>query len=433
MGWSRWVLLGGFVCAVPGVARAQATAGFPSAPADGAAPATSAAAPSPEPATSQSPPVTQPAQAPPEPPPPAPAATPWGAAYAHARALLLDGHFAEAQAEFATLARSAPTPVDRDLAVELANIAATWQARDVKLVASADLEASAIEARRQNRRTTDEISVLYLNGVLYGLGSGGVIAVHSQPKSPAGVVLPALLLGGAGAAAVAGLDHLGLGYGVPQSIVSGMYLGLGEGIVWSVWNQAHVRFDREWREQTIADVIWASATVGAIAGGAISSVYGATPGRASYVTSAALWTGVLAGGLTAAVVKDDYRADDNALLSAAIGLNAGAILGVLTAGEVSPSIARVRFLDLGGLAGTLVFGGLYVSAADKNMNPQTAFATATLGTAAGLGLAWYLTKDMPRDRFTKDAPAGSSGSSGSSALAILPVRGGGQLAAYGTF
>lgn len=428
------VLLGSF-----GSALAQTSEGPPSTAAlpagsASASPAPSQQTPNPEPAPSE--PRSAPVPASPQVNAGATASerktAEWGASYAEARRLLMEGHFAEARTKLLELSRSAPGPIDRELALELANLAGTWQARKVVLVEASDLVDSATVARRENRRTTDEIAVLYLNGVLYGLGSGIALDTHTNPASPAGAILPALALGGAGAGIVAALDSgRGLGYGVPQSIVSGMYLGLAEGIVWSTWNQAHVHYYQEWKESTVADIIWTGATVGAVAGGALSGVYGATPGRASYVGSTGLWSAAVIGMIAGAAGRDDEKLDDRALLAAALGLNAGAVAGVLTAREVSPSIARVRFLDLGSIAGGLVFGGIYLSAAGERVSdPRPALVVTALGIAAGFGTAWWLTRELPGDRLPTEK---QSVSEPWVQLALVPSSGGGQITAFGGF
>jgi hypothetical protein len=245
---------------------------------------------------------------------------------------------------------------------------------------------------------------LYLNSVLYGLGTGAWLATQTQAETAAGVILPALGIAGGAVAGVAVADSSRrFRYGVPQSIVSGMYIGLEEGIVWAFWNQARVDRAAEWEPETIASVIWVSASAGAAAGGIVGTVAGTTPGRASYVGSAALWTGVVTGLTVFAASPDDRQRDDRALLGGALGLNAGALAGVFTAGPVSPTIARVRFLDLGALGGALVFGGLFVSASSEvdtvNNDEERGLAAVTaLGIASGLTVAWFLTDGMQPDR-----------------------------------
>lgn len=117
-------------------------------------------------------------------------------------------------------------------------------------------------------------------------------------------------------------SHQPLPYGVPQSIVSGMYIGLEQGLVWSLWNQASVDRADEWEDTTVATVVWGSASAGALAGGIVGATAGTTPGRASFVGSASLWGAGLAGLTVAALSPDDDQVDDRALLGAALGLNA---------------------------------------------------------------------------------------------------------------
>ena len=279
----------------------------------------------------------------------------------------------------------------------------------------------------KDTRTSDEIAVLYLNSLIYGLGTGIVLAVHTEPDSPAEGILPALVLAGGSVGLVATLDHFAeLRYGVPQSIVSGMTLGLQQGLVWTTWNQAQSNRRDEWEAETVAKVLWGSTTVGAVAGGLLATHLGTTPGRATYISSTGLWTGLVSGLLVGALA--DEKKDDKGLLAAALGLNAGATLGILTAGDASPSVARVRYLDLGAIAGGVVAGGLYLSAADDDPNPDPTMAWTAVGIAAGAGASWYLTRNMKKDLREgeeEDAPPVRA--------SFVPTAGGGMLSLAGAF
>lgn len=417
----------GFVsCALTGVlASSTAHAQSVSSAADSAAavPAPPAATPTatmPTPAASPRSPETA------APPPPS---TPWAQDYEAAKKLLLDGRFDDAIARFKVLAEYARTPRDAELVTELARLAAEWKSRGTRFVLPRDLADDNAVARRENRRTTDEIAVLYLNGVLYGLGTGAFVAVLTDPKEPAGAILPALALGGAGAGVVALLDSKDtLGYGVPQSIVAGMYLGLAEGVTWTLWNQARVAYYDEWRDKLVATLIWSSATAGAVTGGVLGAVYGTTPGRASYVTSTGLWTGTVVGLLTSAFAAKGDHNDDAALLAGALGLNAGVVGGILSAHAVSPTIARVRFLDLGAIAGGVLAGGVFYSAAGRNPDERALAGTVAVGVGAGFGLSWLLTSKMPQDHPEDDAGTGNS----ALGLTVAPVPGGLSVGAYGS-
>ncbi|MGC4090951.1 MAG: hypothetical protein QM756_24370 [Polyangiaceae bacterium] len=97
-------------------------------------------------------------------------------------------------------------------------------------------------------------------------------------------------------------------------------------------------------------------------------------------------------------IGSDYDVrDDHALLAAAIGVNAGAVFGMFTAGDVSPSIARVRYLDLGAIGGGLTLGGLFLAAGGKDTSASGLAGSTALGVAAGLATAWYATRGMTQD------------------------------------
>jgi hypothetical protein len=362
----------------------------------------------------------------------------WLNRYTVARERLVAGDFATAQELFAALASTATSGVDQAVAHELEVLAKNWKARDLVFVSRGDLGESGITAKAAGERTTDEVAVLYTGAVLYGLGTGAWIDVLTEPDSAAGFILPALGLAGAAAGAVAAVDsQRRFRYGVPQSVVSGMYIGLEEGLVLSLWNQSRVARQDEWEGKTVATVIWTLATGGAAAGAIVGSLGGTTPGRASFVGSAAMWSGVVTGMLAGAVsASENDTQDDNALLAAAVGLNAGAIAGILAAGPVSPSIARVRFLDLGGIAGGLAVGGLYFSAAGKESTGQGGLGLTALGIAGGLTTAWFATARMEPDRLPSETTRSSSALSSvlaTTSVSVAPTMGGGALALRGAF
>jgi hypothetical protein len=356
--------------------------------------------------------------------------TSWRYQYGVARERLLAGDFSDAADRFDVLIGEARDPVDRELATSMRDIARSWSGRGLALVKQSALGETALSAKSVGERTSDEIAVLYGNSIVYGIGSGLWLDAHTQANSTSGIVLPMLLFSGAAAGTVALLDvgHP-LRYGVPQSIVSGMYIGFEEGFVLGLWNQNQSAYNSRWQGSTVADVVWGLSTAGAVGGGLLGTSLGATPGRASFVGSAALWTGVVTGFVVAAATGDDTSRGPNGWLAAGLGLNAGAVAGLLTAGPVSPSIARVRFLDIGGIAGGLLFGGLYLAAADKNPQLQPACGFTAFGIAGGLGVAWLATRGMPADRLEeKPAPQQAS-------LALqptlAPVPGGATLGVAG--
>jgi hypothetical protein len=348
----------------------------------------------------------------------------WRADFERARADLLAGEFTAAASAFAALETTAPGPADAAVARALGALAAEWSARRLALVHASEVGESGLAAKAANRRTTSELAELYIAAVLYGVGTGAWIAVQTKPDSAAAAVLPALVLGGAAAGGVAWADARGpLGYGVPQTLVVGLVLGLEEGILWTAWNQSFVRSENEWSTETMTTVVWGASTLGAAAGGLLGTLHGTTPGRAAFVGSAGTWTAAFTGLTTAAVLGGLDRGDDYALLAAALGLNVGAAAGWLAAEPVSPTVGRVRFLDLGGISGALLGGGLYVSiAGDDDFDGRALAGAAALGIGAGLTTAWFLTDRMETDRLEH------------ATLTVAPTADGGAAATLaGTF
>jgi len=333
----------------------------------------------------------------------APSDSGWDASYAQARADMLTGRFPEAVQKFEALLLTAPDPANRLLVAELLAACRTWAQGGFVLATPTQL---ALSKPMANRRTLDELAILYTNAVFNGIYAGIVIDVYNKPTSAAGYILPPLGLAAVEAGIVALVDNtVGFRYGVPQSTVSGMYIGYEEALVWLLWHDAHYTGPRKWGGKAVASLTWGLGTAGALAGGIAGTFLGTTPGRAAFMGSAALWSSALMGGLAGAI---DKKADTG-LLAAGIALNLGAIGGALLGAQVSPSIARVRFIDLGGLCGGLLVGGLYFAAADKHPRPSGAAASLGLGMAAGVATGWFFTRnmeeDLPRTGSTQSAMA----------------------------
>ena len=322
----------------------------------------------------------------------------WHAAYSEARATMVAGNFKDATARFESLIISAPDVPSRMLATEMMSACRIWAQGGFMLTTPQRMALTPPALLLEDRRTTDELAVLYTNAVLFGLYSGVVVDLWNDAKSPSGAILPPLLLAGASAGLVAALDRTTkLGYGVAQSIVSGLYVGIEEGVAWALWHEASVNRTSEYGQKVVTTLILGLGTVGAVAGGVVGSAYGTTPGRASLMGSAAMWSGLVAGTFMGGITG----VDDTAMLSSAIALNAGAVLGAIVGAEVSPSIARVRFIDLGGLSGGLLVGGLYWSMKDKGASGQGLLTAASLGMTSGLVAGWLLTRDMESDELRK--------------------------------
>lgn len=358
-----------------------------------------------------------------------PAAAEWRNKFEHARQQMQEGQFQAAATLFLALVPTAPTSIDRALALENAGLCQHWVQKGYALQRPGDA-VKGLPLAGDDRRTSNELASLYINAVLYGIGSGIALATWTDSDDAAPVILPALLFAGGSAGLVAGLDRkLGLDYGVPQSIVTGMQLGLSEGFTWVLWQQARVNSEDEWSAEAVAGLLWGATTAGALAGGILGSRYGTTPGRASFIGTMSLWTGIVAGLSVSTIPEQDYERDDWALLAAALGVTGGAIGGVILGNEVSPSAARARFLDLGALSGGLLFGGLYLAAINDDAEGRTMLLVTSLGITSGLLAAWHFTRGMEPD-MTRKRLAGQSASAWTP-LVAPPAQGQGLVLGLG--
>lgn len=353
----------------------------------------------------------------------------WVNDYQEARALYFEGRFAEAAAAFEALVVTAPTPEVRKAASELARLARDLHAQGLQLVAEKELAETELGARLSGKRSTDELAQLYLNAAVLGIGTGIWTGTLSEGQSAAGIVLPMLGVTAAGITGIALIDgNERLKYGVPQSIVSGLYLGLAQGTLWTIYAGSRTLF---LDPKAASTAVWLSSVGGATVGALVGSVGQVTPGGAGWTGSAALWTSTLSA--ITAVVIEPYGAGSTVALSAALGHTVGALGGAVTAGMVAPSIARVRYLDLGGLAGGLLFGGVYALAADgsQSATPSAAFGTIGAGILAGLGTSFFLTRNLPKDRWPERGKTASALDTAQVRLSAAPTLGGAQLGISG--
>ena len=313
----------------------------------------------------------------------------WQARYERAKKMLAEGRAAEAAAEFETLAYAAPTATDERLV------------RELEAVALAAAQRQQKPPPAPHVRSSDELTVLYASAFVYGLGTSTWIVLLTKPENLAGAVLP---FAGFTTSAVAGVAIVD-GYrpfrrGVPHSIAAGLFLGFGQG-VWVVGYQ-HAGATRrddgsQWQSEQVAGALWAGATLGGITGGLVGAWREPTPGRVSFTTSAGVWAGLIGGFSAAALQPNDDRRGETAFAIGGAAYNLGIIGGITFAPLIAPSVARVRFVDLGTIGGGLLGAGVYAIAAESTATPRGGLGFAALGATAGLGVTWWLTEGMPRD------------------------------------
>lgn len=368
------------------------------------------------------------------PPPPAPAPAPWFANFATARMNLQTGRFAEAAAAFAELEATAPGPGERAVCAELRQLASAWAARGLTLVEQAAVGEGDFSAKAVDRRSSGEIATLYLAAVSYGLGTGGYLAVLAEPDSISGVTVPLLVMGAAMPLAVYLVDRASpFRYGTPSAISAGLAVGALEGALWTSWYQAQADRVDEVSVKTAATLVWVPTTLGALAGGVLGEKVGTTPGRAELLAAAGGYGAAVTGLTVSSIVDDDHEADEVVLLSAAVAANVGLVGGYLLGQRWSPGVARVRYIQLGGVSGGLGTGLLYLTIADKDSDGRAFGALTAAGMVGGLALATWLTADMPPDR-RPDDPASTPAAPAQANLLISPTPDGGlTLGAFGVF
>jgi hypothetical protein len=348
---------------------------------------------------------------------PVSAQTTWRERYQEARTTLLRDQFAEAAREFNALEATAPTREDRALAIELASLARAELARRTLFAQPA-------------LRTNDELTVLYTTAVFYGLGTSAWLALQLKPQSFGGAIVPFALLTPASVALVAWADNYRpLRHGVPHALAAGMYLGFGEGL-WIVGYQsayaAHHTHVPSWKSERISTALWISSSVGALAGAAVGVLREPTPGRVSFTASTSIWAGLITAFATSAIESDRDARSQHAYLLGAIGYNAGLVTGLLLGPTVAPSVARVRFTDLGGLFGGLLTGGTY-ALVSRNRDSHVTLGLAAIGGVLGLGLTWWATSGMPPERGSEMLAPGSARRENTLACIqplLTPLRGG---------
>ncbi|CAN5657900.1 hypothetical protein BH09MYX1_BH09MYX1_03350 [soil metagenome] len=355
------------------------------------------------------------ADSPPEP-------TAWRARYEIARNKIARGECQSAIGDFDTLSKSATSEADRELASEMSRVCHETLLRPEP-------------APDPRLRTTDEITILYANAFLYGLGTSAWFVLETEPNNVLLAMLPfaGFTIGAVGAVAL--IDHYApFPRGVPAAIATGLYLGLGEGVLITAFQAARsTRIDNEtghdpkWSTANTATALWAMGTLGAVTGGLIGYAREPTPGEVGFAASCTLWGGLLTAGLAGAIHPDDSHRLERTLVVGGIGYNAGLLGGIIFGPKIAPSVARMRFVDLGGVAGGLLFGGAYALAAGKDADSRAGLGIATAGAALGLGITWLATSRMDRESPSAKKPLATIGPT------IAPVPGGGTLGVAGVF
>lgn len=416
----------------PTAPTASSTAAASPAPSPPAAPSDATGTPPTGalPTGEEAPPAVTPTVAAPVGPPPEIVAQ-WRSFYERGKAAMATGSFPLAARMLNDVARQAPDPALQRQARELADLASYWSYNRYILTPPTNTLPPSMRPKMAlpDERSIDELAFLYTNTLIWGTGFGVVVGFNADSGSASSFFLPAIGMSalGVGAVALADVKFGPLPYGVPQSITSGMYMGFEAGFYLAGILEGERVITRD-EEKIFPGLVWGSMTAGMLIGGLVSATNPTTPGRASFTSSGALWGGLFTSLVTVGFL--DGRFDSAPFVTGLIGAAAGGVTTGILGNSVSPSIARVRLIDVGAIGGGLVFGGLYASIADRFDGQALAFLTSA-GIVAGIGTSAYLTRDMARDEPRRGNP--SKAASRRMSPYMMPQQGGGTLGFSGTF
>jgi hypothetical protein len=177
-----------------------------------------------------------------------------------------------------------------------------------------------------------------------------------------------------------------------------MLIGLGEGIALNEYfsNRANTSFHTFTKD---ASWVFGATTLGLVTGLTVAAFVPTTPGRAAWVATTGLFSGVLAASVVGAVSRPSDPSTgfqregrrDSAIAGAIAG-GAGVVTGLSTATLLSPSELRVHLIDLGWIAGAVIPG----LACNKCSAPD-AFAAIAIGSTLGFTATFLATMSMKHD------------------------------------
>ncbi len=423
------------------------------APGSASAAASGAAAPNASASASASAPASASVSAPPPVPPPP--AGDWQSRYDAAGRRMTAGDFLTAIQEYSALAATAPNETARNLALEQLRIASDYAAKNTQSVppsgalppptSGAPSEgpppgyggwvAPPKREPDRTRRTTDELVFLYIATPAYGFTTGfwlDALITGSdgyRDTATAGSIFIGLGATGLSALAVALVDNAkGFKYGMPQAIFTGYTVGFGAGLGMAVWagNRASTSFST-YRKFT--SYTWGFSTAGAALGAVLGATVPTTPGRSAWVGTTAMVAGLTVGGIAGAATPSENNGNDvnarNFGITSAIAGLGGVGIGLLTAPLLSPSISRVRFMDLGWLSGGALALGFCAAYGNNGCSERAAFGTLAIGASVGFGIGLLATIAMPPDKLGESKEGKKESFLDRMMPTVAPTEGGG--------
>lgn len=141
-----------------------------------------------------------------------------------------------------------------------------------------------------------------------------------------------------------------------------------------------------WSAGSASAAAWAGVGVGLGAGLALEATLRPDPGASSWVLSGGLWGATLAG-LTGLAARDGASIGRWLLVGEAVGV----IASMATARALRPTQPRTRWMDLGGAVGGLLgFGAGLLLFSRPSLEWAGVLATTELGIVGGGVAGWFL-------------------------------------------
>ncbi len=230
---------------------------------------------------------------------------------------------------------------------------------------------------------------------------------------------------------------LGMGAGFTTSlllsrdgVMPGQAATFNTGAAWGYWNGLLINnlFNEDDDERALGGLTLAGQAIGIGSAALVWNLFEPTSGTVSMATSGAIWTSVitLLSVMTFDASFSDVAVNSSLLAASNIGLVGGALL----AQSHPMSRGRLLIIDAGGALGffTGILGYVLVADTTKNsyesMNFRAAVASGLAGTALGLGLATFFTRDWDVDDDDTDISA---------QLFVTPTDGGAVVGFAGNF
>jgi hypothetical protein len=276
-----------------------------------------------------------------------------------------------------------------------------------------------VPPKMPSQATTDERVLLYLTSIYMGYQTGYWVSTGFGTTENAKALGFGLLSGLGSLNVVAVIDTLaGFRYGQAHAVSTGLYLGYLQQFYLFKYLKAKKSIDTYpfilasggsnefrgsttnqvgiYKDSSLLTVFWLMPTLNATAGAILGTTELTTPGRAAWVGSTGMWLSVGLGAMFGLGESNNLSHQATGSLAALVGIDVGAVAGMLSGPRFSPSVSRTRLIDL------TTFGIVYLSGriayAANPDNQATLSRTLGIATPAGFALGLLLTSHMDPER-----------------------------------